>query len=150
MNRWQTLTTERKHAVILLATVLLVRLFVLVTTYDEPVGSDGVQFISSARAMANNDYKQALEIYNAPAYPFLLMVFHKLSHHWLLAARLLQNLSLGFCVVFLYLITRRLFDAHAALWACLASACHPFSTAWPSRSIGAPFTCCWCSRRYGV
>jgi len=111
----------------------------LLTLVPDPViNRDGVFYISTARQIFAGHFREALAMYSAPAYPFLIAAVHTVVPGWVAAARLVSLSAAILVLIPLYLLSRRLFDREAAFWGCLAFAVLPFSNEAAIKVIRGP------------
>jgi 4-amino-4-deoxy-L-arabinose transferase-like glycosyltransferase len=112
---------------LLFLTSLSLALKVLILLFVEAINSDGVLYITAAKEFAGGHYKEGLRIFPMPFYPLLIMLFHSIVPNWVAAARLVSLLTSVLTIIPLYLLTKKLFDRKAAIWACVAFAISPLS-----------------------
>ncbi len=96
--------------------------------YENTIISDGVRYISQARAIFAGNFDLALGcgFEFLSLYHFLIPVFYKISGDWIMAAKLVSLLFGTLVIVPFYFIARQLFRRPIALVLTLAFALNPF------------------------
>jgi 4-amino-4-deoxy-L-arabinose transferase-like glycosyltransferase len=121
-NPWKW-SEAKRDLFFLISLSLTPKLFIVL--FAKAINSDGVLYITAAQEFAAGHIKEGLRLYRMPFYPFLIIIFHSIIPNWIVAGRLISLLASVLTVVPLYLLTKKLFDRKAALWACVAYSISP-------------------------
>jgi 4-amino-4-deoxy-L-arabinose transferase-like glycosyltransferase len=116
--------SESKRDIFLLIAISLA-LKLVILLFVEAINSDGVLYITAAQEFAKGHFKEGFRISRMPFYPLLIVIFHSIVRNWVAAARLVSLLTSVLSIIPLYLLTKKLFERKAALWACVAFAISP-------------------------
>lgn len=128
----------REHRVLLLIILLSLLLKIVCLLQGKVVNPDSATYISAAEKYAQGLFAEGIRYYPMPFYPLLLTATHIAIPDWILAGRLLTVIPLVLVMWPLYVLTRRLFDHHSALWTALLYAVLPVFNAASSSIIRDP------------
>ena len=121
---------------ILLAGVVLLGflLRVYVFTNFQVINSDGIRYITQAKAILNGDWELARNCGYGfiSLYHLLIPVVYKISGDWIFSAKTVSLIFGTAAILPFYLLMRQLFRSSVALTGTLAFAVHPF---FVSRSV---------------
>jgi hypothetical protein len=115
----------RSYAAIgfLLLICLIPRLWVAMN--KDTICPDAVQYLDIASALGEGDYAEGFQYLNLNIYPAILLVLMQTGRHWMAACEVWSLAMATLAVLPLYGLMRRIFDAKAAILACLLYALHP-------------------------
>jgi hypothetical protein len=109
-----------------------------VTLFHNVINSDGILYIAAAQEFALGHFKEGLNLFPLPLYPYLLSIVYKIIPNWIIAARFISATALVLAVIPLYLLTKDLFDRKTAFWAALAFSLAPVPNGWALDVIRGP------------
>jgi 4-amino-4-deoxy-L-arabinose transferase-like glycosyltransferase len=105
-------------AALLMGSLNLVRL-------GSDLNFDGEIYISSAAKYAAGLYREGLQAYPMPIYPFLISLAYKIIGNWVISGRLISYFSVILTVIPIYLISKNLFNSRSAFLAGLSFSLMP-------------------------
>ena len=127
-----------KNTGLFVALCLSVAIKFLLLMPEKMINSDGIIYVDAARHFAMGDFKAGLAVYPMPVYSLMITFVHFIIPDWIMAARIISTFSMTLAMIPLYFLTRDLFDAKAAFWACIAFALSPLPNDWAGDVLRGP------------
>jgi len=108
-----------KHRWLLLIALLSFLLKLKFVLQGSVVNSDAALYIAAAERFSHGLFSEGLQFYRMPFYPLLLAATHAIISDWIVAGWILTVVPLWLTLIPLYLLSRRLYSRHSALWTIL-------------------------------
>jgi len=96
----------------------------------EDLNTDAILYLAAAQKIGAGHFREALALFPMPALSMLIAGLHTIVGDWVWAGRLVSTVALVAASIPLYLITVRLLDRRAALWAALLLAVSPVANGY--------------------